>query len=113
MKVFICWSGDRSYAIAEALQQLLKAVLPKPPDIFLSTNIDKGAEWFQAVRAGLTSSVAGIIVLTHENIRSPWMHFEAGAIANVLGADPALKPSVTVPMAAVAPGGVELSATPQ
>ena len=91
MGVFICWSGDRSKAIAKALQPLLGSILSPPPSIFLSEDIDKGAEWFPAVRARLNSSRAGIIVLTHENIRSPWIHFEAGAIAKTLDADPAVE----------------------
>jgi hypothetical protein len=91
MGVFICWSGDRSKAIAHALQTLLRSILSPPPSIFLSEDIDKGAEWFHAVRASLNSSLAGIIVLTHENIRNPWIHFEAGAIARTLGADPAVE----------------------
>jgi len=93
MSVFICWSGDRSKAIAEALKPLLEGVFPSlagdttPSPIFLSKNIEKGAEWFQAIRAGLDSSQAGIVVLTHENARNPWIHCEAGALASTLAAE--------------------------
>src|SRR5678810_1028422 len=97
MSVFICWSGDRSKAIAHALRTLLCSILSPEPSIFVSEDIDKGAEWFRAVRARLDSSRAGIIVLTHENIRSPWIHFEAGAIARQLGADPAVETNTNPP----------------
>ena len=39
MGVFICWSGDRSKAIAQALQTLLRSIL-SPPSIFLSETCD-------------------------------------------------------------------------
>jgi hypothetical protein len=106
MGVFICWSGDRSKAIADALKTLLQGILSTQVPIFLSEDIDKGAEWFQAVRTGLNSSLAGIVVLTHENIRSPWMHFEAGALAMSLGADPAVETNLSA-SAAVAGSGME------
>jgi hypothetical protein len=110
MDVFICWSGDRSKAIAQALTVLVRQVLSPPPEIFLSENIDKGAEWFQAVRAGLDSARAGIIVLTHENIHSPWMHFEAGALARTLEADPVNELEVVGAGGAVTAAGAHPSA---
>ena len=102
MRVFICWSRDRSKAIAHALHDLLPQALPglTRESIFISEEIDKGAEWFQAVRSGLASARAGIIVLTYENIGSPWMHFEAGALARTLAADPAIEPTMTQAAAA-------------
>jgi len=96
MSVFICWSGGRSKAIADALKPLLESVLPEltgrtpaAAHVFLSEDIEKGAEWFQAVREKLNSSSAGIVVLTYENRQNAWIHFEAGALARKLSAEPA------------------------
>ena len=73
MSVFICWSGGRSKAIADALKPLLESVLPEltgrtpaAAHVFFSEDIEKGAEWFQAVRDKLNSSSAGIVVLTFQ-----------------------------------------------
>ena len=44
MGVFICWSGDRSKAIAQALQTLLSSILSPPPSIFLSEHATGSVE---------------------------------------------------------------------
>jgi hypothetical protein len=114
MSVFICWSGDRSKAIAEALKPLLEGVFPslaqdarQASPVFLSKDIDKGAEWFQAIRAGLDAAQAGIVVLTHENARNPWIHFEAGALASTLTADHTDRAPSVVEVAGAALGRAE------
>ena len=56
--------------------------------MFLSEDIDKGAEWFQSIRQGLDCSHVGIVVFTRENAENPWMHFEAGALARKLSVAP-------------------------
>jgi hypothetical protein len=93
--VFICWSGGRSKAIAEGLKELLQRVLPElerrdgeADPVFLSEDIEKGAEWFQSIREELDRSKVGIVVLTRENLENPWIHFEAGALARELSATP-------------------------
>lgn len=89
MNVFICWSGDRSRACAEALKQFLldlNAALDLPADRrfvpFHSDDIDKGAAWFQAVTGQLSRADAAMLVVTPENAASPWMHFEAGVVVS-------------------------------
>ena len=80
MNTFICWSGSRSKQIANALHDWLPGVLPGE-NFFISSDIEKGALWFEAIRNHLRIADAAIICLTPENIDSPWMHFEVGAIA--------------------------------
>ena len=80
MKVFLCWSGDRSKAVAEFLGhwigQVIQAVQP-----WISTQTDKGARWRQEVGDHLEDARVGIVCLTPENLDSPWIHFEAGALS--------------------------------
>jgi len=80
MKVFLCWSGDRSKAVAEALGhwigQVIQAVEP-----WISTETDKGARWRQEVGDHLEEAKVGIVCLTPENLDSTWIHFEAGALS--------------------------------
>jgi hypothetical protein len=84
MAVFICWSGTRSQLIADAVKTLLQATVPALKDddqIFLSGGIAKGVTWFDAILSALKDAKAGIACVTAENVSSPWMHFEAGALA--------------------------------
>jgi hypothetical protein len=49
----------------------------------LSTELQKGREWSTTLRNDQAKT--GIIFLTPENVASPWIHFEAGALATALG----------------------------
>jgi hypothetical protein len=85
MSVFICWSGGRSHAIANALKTLLLQTLRlKKNDVFISDSIEKGANWFNAIERELERAEAGVVCLTAENLTNPWLHFEAGALGNRL-----------------------------
>jgi len=44
MKVFISWSGDRSRAMAEALQEWLRLVI-QAVEPWISTEMRKGVKW--------------------------------------------------------------------
>jgi hypothetical protein len=90
MSIFICWSGDRSHDLARALKVLLTATLKTQPDsdVFISDDIEKGASWFDSIDTQLQTSRAGVVCLTAENLESPWLHFEAGALAQGLARQP-------------------------
>lgn len=80
MRVFLCWSGDRSKAVAEVLGhwigQVIQAVEP-----WISTQTDKGARWRTEIGDHLEEAKVGIACLTPENLDSPWIHFESGALS--------------------------------
>jgi DNA-binding CsgD family transcriptional regulator len=80
MKIFISWSGARSRAIAEALNDWLKRVIQavKP---FYSPEIEKGAKWSSEIDAALEGTRFGIICLTPDNLENRWIHYEAGALS--------------------------------
>lgn len=80
MKIFLSWSGPRSRAIAEALNDWLKRVIQavKP---FYSPEIEKGAKWSGEIDAALEGTRFGIICLTPDNLESRWIHYEAGALS--------------------------------
>jgi len=84
MKVFICWSGERSRLVAETLYDWLKRVIQglKP---FLSTQeIRAGKRWFSEIAGELADTKFGILCLTPENLESTWLHFEAGALSKTI-----------------------------
>jgi hypothetical protein len=80
MKIFLSWSGPHSRAIAEALNDWLDRVIQavKP---FYSPEIEKGAKWSNEIDAALEGTSFGVICLTPDNLNSPWIHFEAGALS--------------------------------
>ncbi|HEX8264719.1 MAG TPA: toll/interleukin-1 receptor domain-containing protein [Pyrinomonadaceae bacterium] len=80
MKIFISWSGKRSRAVAEALNEYLKRVIQavKP---FYSPEIEKGAKWGNEIDNALEGTKFGIICLTPDNLHSTWVHYEAGALS--------------------------------
>lgn len=83
MKMFISWSGNRSYALAEALYEWLPSMIQALTP-WISSDIQKGSRWSAEVEAGLRESRFGLICLTKDNLESPWLLFEAGAISNAI-----------------------------
>ncbi len=81
MKVFISWSGERSKKVAEALREWLPNVIQAIDPWMSSEDIEKGGRWYVDIVSELESSYYGIICLTSDNIESPWIHFEAGALS--------------------------------
>jgi hypothetical protein len=79
MAIFICWSGSESKRFAEDTRSFLEQVLPGI-EFFLSSDIEKGALWFGELTSSLQKAKAGVVCLTPQNLLSPWMHFEVGAL---------------------------------
>jgi hypothetical protein len=84
MKVFISWSGDRSKQLAEAIHWWLPHVMQFAKPYFTPSDIDKGKRWNNEISKELGQSQIGIITMTEENLTSPWIMFEAGAISKVV-----------------------------
>lgn len=83
MKVFISWSGERSHALAEAFSNWLPSVI-QPVVPWISSEMQKGSRWSAELEAGLAESQVGLICLTRNNLDSPWLLFEAGAISKAV-----------------------------
>jgi hypothetical protein len=81
MKVFISWSGERSKAVAEALRYWLPKVIQAIQPWMSANDIDKGTRWRSGIAQELEQSRIGVICLTPENLKSEWIHFEAGALS--------------------------------
>jgi hypothetical protein len=81
MKVFISWSGEKAKKIAIALQELLGPVLQAVKPWVSEVDIDPGVRWSPKINEELSQTDYGIICLTPENLTSPWILFEAGALS--------------------------------
>ncbi len=84
MKVFISWSGDKSKAVAEALREWLPNMIQTLEPWMSAEDIQKGSRWASDLASQLESSRIGLICLTRDNLYSPWILFEAGALSKTL-----------------------------
>lgn len=81
MKVFISWSGDLSLKVAEALYDWLPMVLQAVKPYISSKGIDSGARWNEDIAKELEDTSFGIICVTKDNQKEPWLNYEAGALS--------------------------------
>ncbi|WP_413432755.1 toll-Interleukin receptor [Crateriforma spongiae] len=87
MKVFISWSGPRSRAVAELLNDWTKCVLQATRPWLSTRDIDRGALWFSEIHDQLKDTSVGIVCLTQANRSRPWILFESGALAKGLSSN--------------------------
>ncbi len=81
MDIFIAWSGKASNMLATALHRWLPDVIPTAKPFMSEESIRKGQRWLSEIGSKLENTNFGILCVTPENLQSPWMHFEAGAVA--------------------------------
>ena len=86
MKVFISWSGNQSKDIAEAIRAWMPSVLQTVKPYFTPNDINKGKRWSTHIADELDNSSVGVFCITRENLNSPWIMFEAGAISKTVDA---------------------------
>jgi hypothetical protein len=84
MKVFISWSGENSmsHKIALALHEWFPCVINYLEPFVSSEDIQKGERGLDKIEELLKESDYGIISVTKENYKAPWLLFEAGALSN-------------------------------
>jgi TIR domain len=80
MKVFLSWSGNFSQRVAEILYNYLPLMLHEV-EVFMSKHdLESGGRWTSQLAQELEASNFGVLCLTQENLQSPWMLFEGGAL---------------------------------
>jgi hypothetical protein len=82
VKIFLSWSGPQSRAVAEALNDWLPRVI-QAVRVFFSPDIEKGAKWSGEMDEALEGTSFGIVCLTPQNLKSEWIHYEAGALSKL------------------------------
>ena len=92
MDVFVSWAGRDSHAIARVLRQWLPGVLPFVRPWVSSEDIRKGTRWSDELWGRLQKTCYCIVCLTPAAIRSPWVNFEAGAVARAVGGQAHVSP---------------------
>ncbi len=81
MDIFISWSKERSRGVAEALKKWIPHFVQSAKPWLSASDIAAGERWSLSVAGQLEKSQIGIFCLTPENLYTPWMLFEAGAIS--------------------------------
>ena len=84
MNIFLSWSGERSRAVSDLLDEWLQCVIQAVEPWMSSKDIDRGTLWFSEISDQLQNTSIGIICLTRDNLEKPWILFEAGALAKGL-----------------------------
>jgi hypothetical protein len=82
--VFISWSGDRSRVVAHKLREWLPRVVQAARPWMSEADIEKGTRGLDELTKALGSMTVGITCLTNENLNSPWILFEAGALSKTI-----------------------------
>jgi hypothetical protein len=85
MKVFFSWSGKVSGEIAGIFNEWLPQVIQSIEIFYSPDDIYKGTSWFGEIAQTLNDNSVGILFMTRENLESPWIMFEAGALFKKLG----------------------------
>lgn len=83
-KVFLSWSGERSWTIADALKQWLRDIFPGLHVWMSSHDVQAGARWDAVLGGELETCNFGVVCLTAENLKSLWLTFEAGALSKAV-----------------------------
>lgn len=81
MQIFISWSGEKSKKIAEAIKNWLPEVIQSVRPYFTPDDVAKGQRWANDIAENLHKSEFGLFCLTSDNLTSPWLLFEAGAVS--------------------------------
>ncbi len=82
-RIFISWSGANSKEFAKGLKETLEKRVFSNCDFecFVSDqDIASGSDWWDKIKKELRVCKLGIICITKENLRAPWIYFEAGAM---------------------------------
>lgn len=87
MNIFLSWSGESSKAVALALQDFLRDLFPEVTSWMSSNDIQAGAQWARELDLQLEKSTFGIICLSPDNLSSPWLLFESGALSKTKSID--------------------------
>lgn len=85
MKIFVSWSGELSKNVAQQLKKWFPVIIQASEVFFSPEDIEKGEKWSDKITSELAQCNYGIVCLTSENMNAPWINFEAGALAKVMG----------------------------
>jgi hypothetical protein len=81
MPIYMSWSGQTSFKVAQILNQMIRSVFPGQETWVSVEDIHEGARWSPELLRILDRASFCILCVDPSNAHSPWLHFELGAIA--------------------------------
>lgn len=84
-KLFFCWSGELSRKVAEIFYDYVELSPLNVDPKFSREGIASGEKWPEWIDSALDGTHLGWLFMTRENLKSHWMHFEAGSLARAGG----------------------------
>ncbi|RNM29232.1 TIR domain-containing protein [Erysipelothrix rhusiopathiae] len=81
MNIFISWSKEYSKEVAGVFRKWIKQTLQLTIPFMSESDIDLGLIPLEEIDKNLKKADMGIIIVTKENLNSPWLNYESGAIA--------------------------------
>jgi hypothetical protein len=75
--IFISFSGENSKRVADLIYYFLPLLIQSTKPLISTEDIKKGALWTVELMKLLSESKLGIICVTQDNIKNPWLLFEA------------------------------------
>jgi hypothetical protein len=84
MKVFLSWSGSGSRQLARILRRWLPLTVPNIKPWMSEEDIGAGAQWSAELAEQLNCTSQGVVCVSKENFKAPWLNFEAGSLAKAV-----------------------------
>ena len=78
MRLFVGWSGETSKKIAKSLKDWIEKVNPNVVPFVSFEDISLGTNWNNALSEELTNANYGLLCVTTDNMKAPWLLYEAG-----------------------------------
>jgi tetratricopeptide (TPR) repeat protein len=100
-KVVISWSGNQSRFVASKLQELIKLTCTAAEPWVSNNDLAAGTVWTFELIKQLQSTHFGVICIDINNLNSPWLHFEAGALAKSLDSSAVFPYLIDCPASAI------------
>ena len=86
-RVFISWSKPKAKKVATILKEYLPLFVPGVEGFVSEHDISKGSRGLETISFNLEKAFFGVVCLSKENINSPWVNFEAGALSKHVSSD--------------------------
>ncbi len=80
-RVFICFSGERSRLLGEALERFISRVCGQANPFISAHHVEAGERWGERLDSELNDINIGGACITKEGQDGSWLHFEAGALS--------------------------------
>jgi hypothetical protein len=81
--IFISWSGEATRPLSQAFKLFFERVLAGHATVWTSSSdLVAGDRFNESIAGNLIKADVGVLLITRQNMRAPWILFESGALAH-------------------------------